>query len=225
MIPPIRLSLGVLLLACATALPSCGAVGWIAQVFSPPRRVDAIYKPPKNKKILVFVDDKLQEMTYEPIKAEMTNLVNKQLMENKVVAAVVPYERMLELTSATTNFNDLSVAEVGRKLGADIVLHVQIDEFRLKDDPVSPLWRGQFKASVRMVDVTAGRLWPKDRLTGLPMPPIVTPTKEDSSLTYGTELSRRMVTQMADQITKLFYDHTVSIEESEKKDQNTGFPF
>lgn len=217
MIAPTRLTLHVLLLACAVSLPACQVAGWLASVFDPLRPVDAVYKPPKNKTLLVFVDDKIHEVTYEPVKAEMANNINAELKQHKVVPAVIPYERILELASSAPNFNDLSVAEVGQKLGADIVLHVQIDEFRLKDDPGTPFWRGQLKVSVRLVDVTAGRLWPKDRLTGYPMPPIVILGKEDTSPAYGSEMAREMASQMAGKIAKLFYDHKASTQQSDQK--------
>ena len=62
-----------------------------------------------------------------------------------------------------------------------------------------------------MVDVDKGRLWPKDRPSGYPVEPVKTPTQDNLSTTYGSELASQLATMMADKIAKLFYEHEVTV--------------
>lgn len=203
-----RTVLVVLALTSAAALSGCGPmIGWIVNAFAPPKKVAPIYEPPANKTILVFVDDIIHELVYEPVKAELTAQLNKQFVERKVAARTIKYDRLLDLVAATPKFNRLSVSEVGQRLGADIVLYVQVDRFSLKDDNASPLWHGQFQTTVRMVEVGKGKLWPKDHPAGYPVEPIEVPTTDNSSAGYGSKLARTMAGEMANRIARLFYEH------------------
>lgn len=202
--------LGLTAAALAGAVAGCSAAGlaWLTAALAPPKKVPAQYKPPQDKTLLVFVCDKDNPVDYEPIKGELTDRLNEQLAANRVAARTIPYQRLAELASATPEFNALSVSDVGRKLGADLVLYVRIDGFALKDSAASELWRGQLQVSVRIVEVGKGRLWPLDRPGGHPIPAVETSTATESSPLYASELARTLATRMADRVAKLFYDHT-----------------
>ena len=206
----VHLPLIALALATMVFVAGCGPmIGWFVNAFAPPQKVRALYEPPADKKLLVFVDDMLNPVSYEPVKGELTKRLNRQLTEHKVVAQTVTYEEILDLMAATPNFNELTVTEIGQKLKADVVVYVYIDEFTLKESEASPLWRGRMRATVRVVDVELGRLWPEDRPTGHSVKPVETPGASHPSPTYGTDLSKILAEKMAERIAKLFYTHRV----------------
>jgi len=206
-----KLLIGLLAAPLAISLCGCAFISWSVAQFSPPQEVKAIYKPPAGKTILVFVDDILHPVGYEPVKAELTERLNEQLTTQNTAGETIPYERLLNLIAATPQFDQLSISEVGRRLGADIVLYVQVEEFSLKDSPASPLWRGRFAATVRMVDVEVGRLWPEDRPGGYPVEPVEISARQETSPTYGAKLARDLAESLAEKIAKLFYDHSTSV--------------
>ena len=207
------LALGVVL--GAATLPSCSSMlAWTVASFAPPQKVKPVFVPPKDKKVLVFVDDMRTPVSYEPIKRDLTEKINKLLMEKKLVREVVPYEAVMTIIGSSSSFNDLAVTDVGRKVGAELVLYVEITQFRLKENEGSPLWEGRLATSIRWVAVEGktpdtARLWPKDRpgTGGYDVPPIGMPVKEDMSLSYGSELARNLADRMADRIVKLFYEY------------------
>jgi len=207
-----RLALATLLAVPALASGGCALFGWFAAQFAPPQKVEAVYKPPSGKTILVFVDDLSNPVSYEPVKAELTNRLNEKLVENDIAAETVPYERLLNLMAATPNFNQLRIPTIGRELDADLVLYVEIVGFCLKDSQVSPLWNGKLSTRVKIVDSQEGRLWPVDRFEGYPLEPVETGTVDNPSTSYGAELAEILAEQMADSIAKLFYDHEVAAE-------------
>jgi len=198
----------------AAGLSACSMIAWPVEAFAPPRKVAAKFKLPPGKKVLVFVDDVLQPVGYEPIKSDLTARLNDELLKNHVAGATIPYRLLSDMITARRDFNTLSIGEVGRELGADIVLHVRIDRFTLRDEAAAAVWHGQLQVSVRLVDVENGwadhslaRMWPKDSLAGHLMSAIDTPASVETSPTHGEELSRTLAASAADQIAKLFYDH------------------
>lgn len=197
----------VLLLLITALTGGCHVVNWLIAALAPPEPVPAVYEPPRNKVVLVFVDDLLHNLDYEPVKSDLTEKLNKLLLKNKIAGEVISYEELQQLIFSTPGFNRLAVSEVGQRLGAEIVLYVQIDGFALKDDEASPLWNGRFKTTVRMVDVKTGRLWPLDRQEGYPVPELELPAKTDSSPNYGATLANQLARKMAERIGQLFYEH------------------
>jgi len=217
--------LALLTLVLAAAVVGTGGctpvIGWFANAFAPPQKVKALYKPPPGKTVLVFVDDMLSPVSYERVKAELTGRLNRQLAEHGIAGKTIGYDELLVLISATPNFNELAISEVGRKLGADVVLYVQITGFSLKDEEGMPLWRGRLATAVRFVGVEAGRLWPEDRQGGYPVEPVEIPPSSHPSPTYGEALSKMLAEKMADSIAKLFYDHEISAQEAARRQQKS----
>jgi len=200
--------------AMAMPLSGCAVSAWFAAQFGPEKKVPAKYEPPAGKTILVFVDDMLHPVDYEPVKIELAEMLNKQLIDHKVAAKTIPYSRLGEFIAATPSFNSLAVGEVGRKLGADMVLYVQIDEFGLRDAAAAAeLWKGRLGTTVRLVDVTKGRLWPTDDPAGhMVLPKAETQTVSDSSQARGEQISKELAAETADKIAKLFYSHSTPYE-------------
>lgn len=197
----------VLLAMLAVSDCSCAAVKYMVAKFAPPEKVEPEYTVPPGKTALVFVDDMLNPLSYPALKAELSRMIGEELVKNKVVAKVVPYDRLADLASSTPTFNSLAVGEIGQKLGADLVFYVQIDEFDLRDPAAPQLWKGHLQVTVRLVDPTKGRLWPTDHPAGLTVPAAETPTSTESSESYGEQVATTLAGMTADSVAKLFYKH------------------
>ena len=196
-------------LALSMASVGCGpgAAGWFASLL-PPEQIDAKYKLPKHKTVAVLVDDPNHLVNFSPVKFELAKQLNKQLTDNKVTKDVIPPEDIMKLRAVTTDFKKLSNAEIGKKLGADIVINVLIKDFRLKDAEYSQIWHGQLQATVKVVDVKKGRLWPNDSIGGFETKVVETPRMEGTpSPQFEVKMAKAMATDMADVIAKYFYKH------------------
>jgi hypothetical protein len=188
-------------------LAGCAAVGWLAAQ-TPPDDIEAKFEMPAEKVILVLVDDPAHLVDYAPIKYDLTKRVNERLEELDLAKQTVSYSRLMRLVASTNDFNNMSIAEIGKKLSADLVLYVQIEEFQLKNETTSTIWQGKLGTAVRVVSVKEGRLWPKDLIGGYPVKGVETPAQESGPFSqFGQKLSRQMADEMADNIVKLFYKH------------------
>ncbi|MHC4294948.1 MAG: hypothetical protein ACYSTL_05125 [Planctomycetota bacterium] len=218
-----------ILLTLTLSLAGCQPViGWLVNVFAPPKKVAPVYAPPPDKKVLVFVDDLTNPVSYAPIKGLLTKRLNDRLIEHRVAADVVPHGELLTLMAATPEFNQLGIVQVGSQLGADLVLYIHIDEFSLKDNEATPLWTGKLRTKVRLIDVQKGllkqqpRLFPEDRPEGYPVKDVETPAETHPSPRYGEDLAKTLADKMADRIAKLFYEHEITAQEArEEQEQDT----
>ncbi len=200
----------ITLLVALLPIAGCGeGMGYLAYVFSGPNKVDPVYSFPKGKKVLVLVDDIAMPVSDIAIKSELTNRLNRKLVDNGVAAECVPYGQLLNLMAATPDFNALSIGKVGAKLQADLVLYVNIDEFTLKEEEGVPLWRGKLKTTLRVIDTKDGRLWPIAPAWGYPVDAVETPPSSNSSPAYGTIVTKALAKLASSEIAKLFYEHKV----------------
>ncbi|MCK5114386.1 MAG: hypothetical protein KAR11_06460 [Phycisphaerae bacterium] len=197
----------LLLLAACTSIGGCGGFGWLAS-WLPPDAVDALYEFPEDATVLVLVDDPAGLGRDATILHDLTSALNDQLRDHKIGKKVIAQRKLLIEMSRTASFHQLSIADIGKRLKADVVLHVKIDEFGLKDNSLSPIWHGQLGTTVKVVSIADGRLWPKDRHSGYIMPEINSPREsDDGSKRMGDKITSRMAKKMADKIAKLFYKH------------------
>jgi hypothetical protein len=173
----------------------------------PKDRVAPRFAMPARKTVLVFPDDVARPLSYPPVKRRLAEKVNELLIEKGLAARTVPYDRLVELRGEEPNFDRMHVPTVGRRCGAELVVHIAIDRLTLKETPIETLWRGRFEVRVKVVDVKKGRIWP-DELAGLSVS-VQEPTTENTSETYGAELSRKLADKLAVKIAGLFHAHLV----------------
>jgi hypothetical protein len=204
---PAKFPTTVLLAALAMSQCSCAVMEYLVAKFAPPEKVEPEYVVPKGKTVLVFVDDMLNPLSYPPLKSELSRMIGEELIKHEVTAKLIAYDRLADLASSTPTFNSLAVGAVGQKLGADLVLYVQIDEFDLRDPAAPQLWKGRLEVSARLVDVNKGKLWPTDRPAGFPVPPAETPTSAEASESFGEQLATTLAAMTADSVAKLFYKY------------------
>ncbi len=195
----------------AVVLGGCAPFAYVAAQFAPPERVAPVYEPPKGKTWLVFVDDFRQTVNYEPVRRALTEQLNERLIEEDVAAEVVSYDRLMELVARAPDFGKMRVGEVGRQLGAEVVLYVDLKSFRLKEHDQTSLWTGMIQTEVRLVSPESERLWPQDcgPDQGYEMTPVALPPVDEASETYAGELTRELAGKQATEIARLFHQYEI----------------
>lgn len=186
----------------------CAVIGWTVSLFVPAEKVPAEYEPPKGKAYLVFVDDVAAPVEYEGVKRELTEQLNVGLEQQKIASRTIDYGDVVKLVAATPRFQQLSVSEVGRKLGADIVVYVRIKRFELAEYAHSSTWNGLMEVSLRVVDVKQQRrLWPVDRPAGFPVEPVQMPQVDLDTRDQVARMSKMLAELTAERVIRLFVKH------------------
>lgn len=198
---------GVLSILACIPLTGCAIAGFL-MTLAPPEDIEAKYEFPAEATVLVLVDDPANLVDYAPIKYELTRRINEQLDKRELVDKTIAYSRLMQRVASSPEYSTMSIASIGEKLGAQQVLYVRITDFQLKNEKTTTVWHGRLGATVRVIDVKKGRLWPKDLVEGYPVDGVETPMQQSGPFSqFGLKLSRQMAEEMADNIVKLFYKH------------------
>lgn len=217
----IKRSLYFLLLVSIMLIPTgCPLPLAILEKLFPQEKVPPRFTLPANKTIMVFPDDIKCPLIYPTIKRVLVEKADKLLIKHSLASKTIPYDKLIDLRNAEPEFNLMSIPKIGRRLGADLVIYVSIEEFSLKDNSVDTLWRGRLVGKVKVVDVLKGRIWP-DESTGFPIS-INEPITENSSAAFGAELARKLAERMAEEACGLF--HKRYIDRARPKEKETDPP-
>ena len=163
-------------------LSGCNIVGPVAQIVSGPPTVQPVYRPAKER-MLVLVEN-FQHPGDAYADAEMLARTLHDELARQKIAPLVPMDELYALrTNRPDDYRKMSIETIGRELGAKQVLYVDLQQASVEAAAGSELLRGRAAVLVRVVDAKTGRSrWPQDVAEGYPVsyetPP---PRHEDAS--------------------------------------------
>lgn len=156
----------LMLVAAGVALAGCNLLGALlsktVELMTPEETVEAQYDL-HGKSVLVLVDTKDPALIsdYPRLESAMSEAVGKVLAENQACWPIVSARSIEAARQAEAGFADWSVAQAGKYFNVDIVLHIEMFDFRLKDSPNSTVYHGTAEAAVRLVVPDSGQqVWP-----------------------------------------------------------------
>ncbi|MCH8878798.1 MAG: hypothetical protein IID34_02815 [Planctomycetes bacterium] len=160
--------------------------------------------------LLILVDDDWDQLTWPPARDLLIDEIGKHLRQAKAVKRVFPSQKVNALRRVDPKFNERSISELGKDLGAKQVLWLQVREFvaTTNFDTVSEAARCTLRVKVfdpHSKSKAEMRLWPASREGWY-----VTAKKSARDLTEyerNEDIARMLITEAAEDIAKLFYDH------------------
>ncbi len=160
--------------------------------------------------LVILVDDDWEQLTWPPARDLLIDEIAKHLRQAKAVNRVFSSQKVNALRRADPKFNERSISELGRELGAKQVLWLQVREFvaTTEFDTVSQAARCTLRVKVfdpRSKSKAEMRLWPASREGWY-----VTAKKSARDLTEyerNEDIARMLITEAAEDVAKLFYDH------------------
>jgi hypothetical protein len=176
----------------------------------PRAKIDAKYKFTKGKKIVVLVDDYMSPVNKPEMKRDMTAKISDGLIQAGAVRAgdIISTDKVNDTAKENSAGKKYSIQRVGRDVGADYVLYVNIIDFNLQSDPENPLVQPKAKAFVKVIEVSTGeRLWPID-VTGEPIEAkIRAATDIASESTDTSKWTEELSDNLTSEVIGLFFDH------------------
>ena len=116
----------------------------------------------KDQKILVLVDQPASFREYANLRFYLTDTIIKMLQVKAEIkpSLFIDYKMLADFRAGTPDFYMLSPAQVGEKLGADLVLAVTIVDYRITDIGEAG-YNGSLDANAALYKVATGeKLWP-----------------------------------------------------------------
>ena len=117
----------------------------------------------RDRTVLALVEQPGYINTNVNMRFYLTRAINSSLYMNVGIAdANLPgYDRIAEFRAANPGWSTLSPVEIGSRLGADMVLHVHIEDLQLGESGEAAYLAGKLNTRAALLDVTTGeRLWP-----------------------------------------------------------------
>ncbi len=198
------------ILCVSFILASCSGCAHLALLLSPDLRekVNAEYKLPGGK-IVLIVDDYMVETANETIKDRIATSAIELMMANKASrrAEFIPYSKVQSVSMTGSDGTRYSLQNLGKKIGGETVIYINIVQFDLNPDEDIPLIEPVGRAQVKVVDVESGdRLWPID-IAGRTVQVHGKRDTEDVESADRQKWNRKLADMIAQVVAELFYDH------------------
>ena len=190
------------------SLPGCTALGVAAYKLHGPAKVPAMYVP-QPKPMLVLVEN-YQHQSSVNAHADLLGRMLVKELEARRIAPLVSLDQLQALRDARPReFQTMSMASIGREVGAEQILYVQLHRSDVSAVAGGDALTGQTAASVKVVDVATGdTLWPGDA-GGEAGYPVAAATQLGANNRAGggnvQDVRQRMYFDLSHQIARLFY--------------------
>ena len=199
----------LLLLMAIAGLGSCNIVGPVAYLVHGPPKVKAKFELDPDRKVVFFVDDRANRLPRRTLK----NVIGQSAEETLINQGGADPEQVIASRSATlaasteTNSDLMSIAAVGKAVGADRVVYISIEGFSISRDGATV--QPQAGALIKVIDVEEDRrIWPADR-KGFPvkvqLPAAGTPIPPDRAGVNQIQIGLAEV--LGVQIARAFFEH------------------
>jgi hypothetical protein len=144
--------------------------GCIVPIFTTPTRhekkVPAEYNLTldKGKKIAVLVENPIWSNAPVSLTSQLTTAITKNLTDDLGLKSknIISNEKVQAYRATIPSFSQLSPVELGKAVGADLVLFAQVQEFTLTQTLETEYYKGQLAGKAALFDVATGqKLWPE----------------------------------------------------------------
>ena len=199
-----RVVLSCIVLSSSLLASGCTAASALQYKLAGPPAVEPQYVPAKESMLVLVENYRASAAGQSDAEVLARHLVRE--LKTHDVAPLVPLDALYALqTNEGAAFRKMSMAAVGRKLGAKQVLYVDVQQSSIGAAPGSELLKGRIGVQVRVVDVGTGATrWPTEATEGIPLA-YETPLPRADVNTTEAMVRQRMNAVMARNIARLFY--------------------
>lgn len=208
MIPTTKPLVAASLALAALALPGCNIVGPAVAIIEGPPTIPAQTELQPDRSHVIFVDDRANNTPRRSLRVT----IGREAEETLIAEGVVEQQNMIAAQSALRVAmsepadEPLAIADVGRAVGAGVVIYLTIDAWTLSKDGVtySPLVAGR----VKLIDAESrARLWPgTDRGFQFRVEPQTRAADLPSSLAERSQAHNDLAQRTGQALAKLFYE-------------------
>lgn len=206
----VKLASFILAFACLASIPGCNIATPIAYAIHGPEKVMPAYTLDQNLRTVIFVDDPSSKIMQRRLRYAISERATKELLAKRVLVDMIDPRGVLTAASNERHGEQMSITDLGKSVGADIVIYAVVTKFSLSPETGSYLPQAELR--VKVIDVAQGkRIWPSDPAGQLisiqiPQKPGTTPTGTADRLKVEQQLAERSGIGLS----QLFYKHEIT---------------
>ncbi|TVQ30407.1 MAG: hypothetical protein EA376_13160 [Phycisphaeraceae bacterium] len=193
----------------AGAASGCNIAGPVAFVLAGPPKTDAVHKLDGSRPTVIFVDDRANTMPRRSLRVGVGTEAEQTLIANKVVPQqlMIASQAAMHAAAGERHGATMSIAEIGRSVGAEVIIYVTMDAWTLSQDgaTLSPASASR----VKILDVVNNtRIWP-DADEGHPLIVRMPSTPEDmpGGAAERNAAHQALAIATGRQLARLFFKH------------------
>ena len=185
------------------AAAGCTVGGTVLHTLFGPPDVDAKYEP-QRRPTLVLVENYQDQDASAVDGDQVARSVGDALHTHAEIEVVDPDKVAPLRTEHPADFREMSIPTVGRAVGAEQVVYVNLIESETTADPTGAAVHASATARVRVVDVKTGTvLWPTGQPKGWELSAKMDYDRVDSS--KGSGMRTELISKLSEEIGHLFY--------------------
>ena len=193
-----------LLALCAAG---CNIMGAVADKVSGGEKREAMYLLANAPTVVIA--ENWQNPTATALDAEqVARSVTENLRSHNTTTVIDP-TAVMDLRSQRADFHKLSIAQIGKAVGAYQIIYINMTDTALMEAQGSDALHGKSTARVKVIDVATGEvLFPSDAAEGYPIA-IRTPMVRAHGEDEEAALRQQLLEATANRISQLFYKAAV----------------
>ncbi len=193
-----------LLLTLSAALHGCNIAVPVAYALQGPPKTPAAYEPDTNRTTVILIEDPGSKVPRRELRLIAGQVADETLMKAKVYPAgkLISSKSALNAARSSGPGPKLSVVDIGRRVGAEIVIYVEVTDWTLfaEGQSISP----RAAVSVRLFDTLANeRIFPEEG--GFPIIASLPPESEAKQPNRAV-LERSLANELGYTIATAFFD-------------------
>lgn len=195
-------------LAALLTLPACNIFGPIFVVAQGPPKIDALYKLDEKRPTVVFVGDRTNILPRPRLREVIATSAQDLLIKEGGLKNVIDSRSAYAVVSRDREGQVTNLQELGKQVGAEIVVYASIDSFVI--EPSNDRYSLRCTMRARVLDVTqeSPRVWPTDpdgyAVSAEYRQP---PGKEVATNVDVQEIQNALAEQAGKALAQLFYTH------------------
>jgi|TARA_R110002073_G_scaffold104622_1_gene236281 hypothetical protein len=197
------------LITMLSCIAGCNVVTPIAYAIHGPEKINPTYTLPEHATTVVFVDDPSSKIAQRRLRYAMADTATSQLLEKRVLTDMLEPRGIIAAATKDSHSKRMSITELGKSVGADIVIYAVVTNFSLS--PETGSYIPQASLRVKVIDVAEGkRVWPDTEFgfpleVQIPQLPGLSPDGNAGQLAIEQQLANRAGLG----ISQLFYRHEI----------------
>jgi len=195
--------------AVLLCLPGCNLLTPVAYAIHGPEKILPVFTLPEEATTVIFVDDPSSKIAQRRLRYAMADTATDQLLEKRVLIDMLEPRGIIATAAKDSHSNRMSITELGKSVGADIVIYAVVTEFSLS--PETGSYIPQATLRVKVIDVAKGkRIWPESNFghqmnIRIPQLPGLSPDTNAAQLAIEQKLAIRTGLGLS----QLFYKHEI----------------
>ncbi len=152
----------VAVLLGAGALAGCNIAGPALYLLHGPEKIPRVFELDKDRPTVIFIDDRAMNIQRTPTRERIAAAAERALLDHGAVTRIIDSRAAAAVVTNEPRGKLMAISEIGRKVGAEVVIYVTPDSFALSADGQTFAPSAQLR--VKILDAVADkRVWPEDR--------------------------------------------------------------